>query len=599
MSRTYTQIRYAWKSANFAKGAVVFVLCVVALATATAQAPDFPDRIPLVERPFSNDPDKFSFAIIGDKTGGGLDKWPVFDRAIDEINVLKPDFAIMVGDLIQGNTTDLEQLAAEWKEFWQHESDLIVPFLPLPGNHDITNSVMYDYWKKHIGRTYSAFTYKNCLFLMLNTEEWHNPSQSGNDGQKNWFGEAQINYVAAELAQHTRVRHTFVLLHKPAWLHENSGWVHIEEALSDRAYTVFAGHYHNLTLHTRNDRRYFVLGATGGGFTPREAREYGAFDHYSIVTVDKDEVNVAIVEPGNIYPADISTAAFKRLLANLLTFNPHFNIEKTQSFASGSLEIVIENTLEKLLTVEIAFQPNENWLISPHRSTFQAKLGQTTKGNIAFKVPSDALTPFPVYEYSILYGGEQLVSRTNLFHPVDRSDMRVLKNWLLLGPFDLGVTEVPVNSNDAPPSFLVTPLPEAELDKTYQGQIGEIAWQEHHSETERINLDNVFGNPEWAFGYGIAHIRSPDARHVFAQIGWGCNLGKLFLNGVEIPAASTSSVHLFYGWTHFELPLKAGWNILTIQSGDYTGGWNYRMEVADPTNALQFSSAIFIEEYQD
>ncbi len=131
------------KFENFAKITVALVLCVAITGIAAAQSPEFPERMPIVERPFSADPDKFSFAIIGDKTGGGLDKWHVFDRSIDEINTLKPDFAIMVGDLIQGDTSDLEQLAAEWQEFWQHESDLIVPFLPLPGNHDITNPVMY------------------------------------------------------------------------------------------------------------------------------------------------------------------------------------------------------------------------------------------------------------------------------------------------------------------------------------------------------------------------------------------------------------------------------------------------------------------------
>ena len=115
---------------------------------------------------------------------GGLDKWPVFDRAISEINSLQPDFAIMVGDLIQGVTTDIAQLNAEWEEFWQHESPLTIPFLPLPGNHDITNRVMYDYWVEHIGRTYSAFTYKNCLFIILNTEERHGLPQSVED----WFG---------------------------------------------------------------------------------------------------------------------------------------------------------------------------------------------------------------------------------------------------------------------------------------------------------------------------------------------------------------------------------------------------------------------------
>ncbi len=50
---------------------------------------------------------------------------------VDEINILKPDFAIMVGDLIQGDTSDKGQLDAEWQEFWEHQSKLNIPFLPL------------------------------------------------------------------------------------------------------------------------------------------------------------------------------------------------------------------------------------------------------------------------------------------------------------------------------------------------------------------------------------------------------------------------------------------------------------------------------------
>ena len=585
------------KSARLLKIVVIPAISLVLIATGVAQTPNFPERTPIVEREFSDDPDKFSFAIIGDKTGGGLDKWHVFDRAIDEINVLKPDFAIMVGDLIQGDTRDLEQLAAEWKEFWQHESDLIVPFLPLPGNHDITNPVMYQYWKEHLGRTYSAFTYKKCLFITLNTEEWHGPAHAEWDWEKEgWFGEAQIRYVEDQLEQHPDVRHTFVLMHRPLWLQEHSGWEKIEAALGDRAYTVFAGHYHNLTLHTRNDRRYFVLGATGGGLTPQEAPEAGAFDHYSIVTVDDEDVNVAIVKPGNIYPADISTATFKEKLANLLTFKPHFNIfkprfhiDKTQFLFNGGLEISLENTLEKQVEVEIAFRPNENWQIAPHRLTLKVKPGQTTKAAVALTVPSDALIPLPIYDYSILYGGEQLRSGRNLFHPIDTSDMRVLKNWVLLGPFDLGVTEASTNTAEVPQSFLEIPLLEPNHDMTYQGQTGEITWQEYRSESERINLNDAFGDAELAYGFGTSYIKSPNERRVFAQIKWGSNLGKLYLNDIEISDAAIPGQHLFSWWAHFELPLKEGWNTLTVLSGDYNGWWDYRVEIADPTSALQFS----------
>lgn len=581
------------KSARLLKIVVMPAICLALIATVVAQTPNFPERMSIVERPFSDDPDKFTFAIIGDKTGGGYDKWHVFDRAIDEINLLKPDFAIMVGDLIQGYTYDKAQVEAEWKEFWQHQSDLIIPFLPLPGNHDITNPMMYDYWQEHLGRTYSAFTYKGCLFLLLNTEEKHSLPEGSEGWTETWFGDAQVAYITGELAQHKDIRHTFVMLHKPAWLHEGSGWSQIEEALADRPYTVFAGHYHNLTLHTRNDRRYFVLGATGGGFTTRDVREYGAFDHYSIVTVDGNEINVAIVEPGNIFPADLSTAEFKARLRELVTIQSHLKIEQEHSSSGGKLEIALKNNLEKEIDVDLIFHASENWQTAPHQLAFTLKPGQDATGSVVFSASTEALLPLPIYDYSVLYGGEQLYRRTEMVYPIEPSKMQKITDWMLLGTFELDVPEELVASDIVPSNFIADPPPiyDTSANKTYQGKHGDIQWQAHHVDSGSVNLDAVFEKPEWASAYGVTHIKSPDARRVFAEIRWGSNLGRLFINGVELTPAARPGEHLFYSSVYVEIPLKAGWNTITVHSGDYTGGWSYQMAVDNTMDALQFSAS--------
>ena len=141
--------------------------------------------------------------------------------------------------------------------------------------------------------------------------------------------------------------------------------------------------------------------------------------------------------------------------------------------------------------------------------------------------------------------------------------MRILKNWMLLGPFALGVPKAPADVTEVPQSFLDIPLPESNFNETHQGQTGEVAWQEHRSESERVNLSEAFGNAELAYGFGMTYIKSPNERRVFAQIGWGSNLGRLYLNGIEISGAAIPGKHLFSWWAHFELPLKAGWNTLT------------------------------------
>ena len=65
-------------------------------------------------------------------------------------------------------------------------------------------------------------------------------------------------------------------------------------------YTVFAGHFHRLAYERRQGRPYYVLSATGAGLGPSQVLQYGTFHHYTTVTVDGDDVHIAIVEPGNV-----------------------------------------------------------------------------------------------------------------------------------------------------------------------------------------------------------------------------------------------------------------------------------------------------------
>ena len=554
--------------------------------TLSAETPHFPERIAIAERPFSDDPDKFSFAIIGDKTGGGEDKWHVFDRAIAEINALKPDFAIMVGDLIQEYTTDVKQIKSEWKTFWGHQSPLEVPFIPLPGNHDISNRVMYDYWADNLGRTYSAFTYKNCLFLLLNTEEWHAFPETGAGALEGWFGARQIDYAISELAKHKDARHTFVLMHNPAWLHDEIGWLEIEAALADRDYTVFAGHYHNLTLHTRDDHRYFVLGATGGAFTPRATKEFGAFDHYSLVTVDGDDVGVAIIEPGNVHPADISTAQFKEGLINLITLEPDVKVKEKRLPSRGKVKVRLKNTLGKPVRADIAFGFDSNWDMTPPMISLEAQPGEETNRSVALSCSSGALLPFPTYAYAILYGGEQLYGRSETINPIDPADMGYLKDWRILGPLPLGVTQKPATPQDYPAQFTAKLQPERDnlADRAYRGKIEQVYWEDYRAEDGLVNLEAAFDEPDWAIGYGVTHIKSPEDRTILAAVQWD-DIGRLFVNNDEFYMSTAGNANSGY----VEIPLRAGWNTVMIKCANYTGAWSFQMAIANPRDDLIFS----------
>ena len=89
------------------------------------------------------------------------------------------------------------------------------------------------------------------------------------------------------------VRWTFLFMHKSPWLREDlSTFVAIENALADRPYTVFNGHFHTYSYQQRNGNDYIRLATTGGG-QPTEGNR--SMDHVTLVTVDDNGVDIANV----------------------------------------------------------------------------------------------------------------------------------------------------------------------------------------------------------------------------------------------------------------------------------------------------------------
>src|SRR5438128_1581230 len=117
----------------------------------------------------NNDPGVFRFAIVTDRTGGA--RSGIFERAVDQINLLQPEFVVSIGDLIQGGSEEGAKIDKQWREFNSFIAKLQMPFFYVPGNHDLYNKVMEQRWHAQFGRLYYHFVYKDVLFLLLNTED--------------------------------------------------------------------------------------------------------------------------------------------------------------------------------------------------------------------------------------------------------------------------------------------------------------------------------------------------------------------------------------------------------------------------------------------
>lgn len=255
------------------------------------------ERNPWTSLRLNNDPGEFRFAVVSDRTGGHRAR--IFSQAVEQLNLLQPEFVLSVGDLIEGYTEKPDKVAEEWKEFQGYVSKLQMPFFYVPGNHDVANVYQEKVWKEKFGRRHYSFVYRNVLFLILNSDD--PPKGPGS------LGEEQLEFVKKTLEQNAEVRWTIVAIHRPLWTQTNldkNGWLEVEKALGNRPCTVFAGHIHRYQKFVRNGHNYYQLATTGGGSKVR-GLTYGEFDHVAWVTMKKSGPVLANIMLDGIYPEDL------------------------------------------------------------------------------------------------------------------------------------------------------------------------------------------------------------------------------------------------------------------------------------------------------
>ena len=305
---------------------VVALACSLQGVTAIGQEdPDFAydtarlsDAKPWTNKEFRNDCDDFQFAIIGDRTGGA-NVAATFHLAVGQLNLLQPEFVINVGDVIEGYSDDKAKLNSEWDEFDGMLAELDMPFFRTPGNHDIANETAQAVWRERHGTTYYHFTYKNVLFLVLDSEDPPRAAPEGMEekielynrlqtedpakakemlvefmsdeaivaalGKPVEFGEEQMSHIKTVLDQNADVRWTFLFLHEPAWENPSDSFTAIQELLKTRNHTFFGGHLHYYDYDNIDGSEHITMGPAGASFHHEGP---GNVDHLMWVTMTED-----------------------------------------------------------------------------------------------------------------------------------------------------------------------------------------------------------------------------------------------------------------------------------------------------------------------
>lgn len=114
--------------------------------------------------------------LFQEQTDKGIsrDGTPVyFEKAIDQVNLIRPDFVVLLGDFVRAQHAPGDY-QVEFEEFFQTMLRFEVPVFTVPGNHDLyVNEVDgARVWEEAFGPLHYAFDVANCHFTAVNTSDW-------------------------------------------------------------------------------------------------------------------------------------------------------------------------------------------------------------------------------------------------------------------------------------------------------------------------------------------------------------------------------------------------------------------------------------------
>lgn len=290
--------------------------------------------VPWTREPGAND-GPLRFAIVGDRTGG---MYPgVFEASLPRVNLLQPDLVMSVGDITETwLAEDREGVVAVWEELDRIADGLDAPMFYTVGNHDIGDELTASVWQERYGPSYYHFVYKDVLFISLNTEdppfgipETYGEAMAALELRRREpdaidsaafaerraaglarrrtrpigaISDAQVSYVRRALEENPGVQWTFLFAHRPSWETEDidPNFVAIEEALADRDYTYFAGHFHSYSHVKRQGMDYVRLATTGGAWLASDGKP-DEVDHVTWVTMTDDGPVIANIGLDGIF----------------------------------------------------------------------------------------------------------------------------------------------------------------------------------------------------------------------------------------------------------------------------------------------------------
>jgi 3',5'-cyclic AMP phosphodiesterase CpdA len=173
----------------------------------------------------------------------------LYEKAVVNINRLKPDFVVITGDLVN-NSKDMSQIA-EFKRITA-EIDPQIPVYLTPGNHDVKNvpdsASIYTYIK-NFGYDWFSFEHKGSQFIGFNSNLIKAKVPN--------FEQMQYERLEKELHNIKNAHHVILFCHYPFFIREfkepetysNIGYSdrlkYLDLFSDNKVEAIFFGHLHN------------------------------------------------------------------------------------------------------------------------------------------------------------------------------------------------------------------------------------------------------------------------------------------------------------------------------------------------------------------
>ena len=323
-------------------------------------------------------------AVIGDRSGGPVDN--IYDEIVLEIERLKPDLVVSVGDQIDGITDDEETLRKFWKEFKTIIEPLSMPFYFCPGNNDIFSENTDKLYRELVGEPFYSFDYSNTHFVILDNSQANTPDE---------MSEEQYEWLEKDLAEHAEASYTLAIMHKPFWFQFRAK--NKPDKLHDifvkyGVDAVFTGHYHEYFAGEYDGIIYTGVGSSGGGTGTHAS---GLDFHYVWVTLDKNGIHIAPIKYQSVVDWDETTVddklAYDRLKNSGFYCNAPLRVNPDFTLHDSILTLVVDNSLSSNdLNDTIDWSPVAGWRVEPVSMAVNVPAGQKQEYN--FRVKCDKLS---------------------------------------------------------------------------------------------------------------------------------------------------------------------------------------------------------------